>query len=421
MKLEENTNKKDKKYFFKVGLTAFLTVSAIILFFFLIFKFSTVLSVIGKLIYILEPIILGAVIAYLLNPIQKFFSKYILKLLRKIFKKNIGFEKASLIISIAFSMLLFVFVIIVFFYLVIPEFSGSIVSLINTLPPKAEHLVNEAELFLKDNEKMLSWINDFYNSQKSFFDNFVVTNANSLASTLATGVLDVINFLKDFVIGIIVAFYILASKSKFKAQFKKILCALFKQKKVNTVLRGMRKCDSIFGGFINGKLLDSLIIGVLCFIGTTILRIPYTMLISVIIGVTNIIPVFGPYIGGAICGILLLLDSPIKCLYFVIFIILLQALDGNVIGPKILGDSTGLSAFWVMVSIIVGGGLFGVLGMLLGVPTFAVIYYIIKTFLYRALKKKKLPTDTELYTDINKIYNRGEVSEDDQEPVIQAE
>lgn len=183
-------------------------------------------------------------------------------------------------------------------------------------------------------------------------------------------------------------------------------------------MRGMRKCDSIFGGFINGKLIDSLIIGVLCFIGVTVLRIPYAVLISVIIGVTNIIPVFGPYIGGAICGILLLLDSPIKCLYFVIFIILLQALDGNVIGPKILGDSTGLSAFWVMVSIIIGGGLFGVLGMLLGVPTFAVIYYVIKTFLYRALKKKKLPTDTKLYTDINKLY-KGESSENEEEPVTQ--
>lgn len=421
MKFDEDFNKKDKNYFYKIGVTAFLTVAAIILFFFLIFKFSTFLGILQKILLVLEPIILGAVIAYLLNPLQKFFSKYILKFLRKVFKKPNKFDKVSSIIGIVISLLLFVFAILVFFYLIIPEFSQSIVSLIDTIPPKATSLLNKIDVFLKDNKRIVNIVNGIFNSQSDLFNSLISNNANKVASYLASGVLDVLNFLKDFVVGIIVAFYILVSKNRFKSQFKKILCALFKKNNVLTIIRGMRKCDDIFGGFITGKLIDSILIGLLCFIGVSVLRIPYAMLISVIIGVTNIIPIFGPYIGGCICGILLLIDNPIKCLYFVIFIIILQALDGNVIGPKILGDSTGLSVFWVMVAIIIGGGLFGVIGMLFGVPVFAVIYYVIKSLLYRALKKKNLPTNTQLYNNINNLYDTGELLDNEKESVTQSE
>ena len=153
----------------------------------------------------------------------------------------------------------------------------------------------------------------------------------------------------------------------------------------------------IFSGFIYGKLLDSFIIGVLCFIGVTVMRMPYTMLVAVVIGVTNIIPVFGPYIGAIPCAALILLYNPMKGLYFIIFIILLQAFDGNLLGPKILGNSTGLSAFWVMFAIVMGGGLFGVPGMLIGVPLFAVIYYLATALVNNFARKKGIPTSSDFY------------------------
>ena len=169
------------------------------------------------------------------------------------------------------------------------------------------------------------------------------------------------------------------------------------------IIHTARKSNEIFGGFISGKIIDSLIIGLLCYIGLVILNMPYTILVSVIVGVTNVIPFFGPYIGAVPSIIIIALDNPIKGLYFAIFILVLQQLDGNVIGPKILGDSTGLSPFWVVFAIIIGGGLFGFAGMLLGVPTFAVIYYIAGEAVGSRLKKRQLPTDTESYIKAEKL------------------
>ena len=146
-----------------------------------------------------------------------------------------------------------------------------------------------------------------------------------------------------------------------------------------------------------GKIIDSLIIGVLCFVGLGIFRMPYALLVSVIIGVTNVIPFFGPFIGAVPSTILIMLSDPLKGFYFVIFILVLQQIDGNIIGPKILGESTGLSAFWVVFSILLGGGLFGFVGMIMGVPTFALIYYIVQMVISQKLKRKNLPTDTKCY------------------------
>lgn len=180
---------------------------------------------------------------------------------------------------------------------------------------------------------------------------------------------------------------------------KELVYAIFRPTKAILILHVGSKSNEIFGGFIIGKIIDSAIIGVLCFIGLSILNIPYTLLVSVIVGVTNVIPFFGPYIGAIPSALLIFLADPVKGVYFVIFIILLQQFDGNILGPKILGNSTGLSAFWVVFSILIAGGLFGIPGMLLGVPTFAVIYYIISMVVNRKLRKKQLPTDTDSYDE----------------------
>lgn len=189
--------------------------------------------------------------------------------------------------------------------------------------------------------------------------------------------LGTLTFFKNVFIGIIIAIYVLNSKQLFAAQAKKLLYGCLSTRRANIVLDNARFTHRVFGGFINGKLLDSLIIGILCFVGMTALRMPYAMLISVVVGVTNIIPFFGPFIGAIPSGLLILLIDPLKALYFVLFILALQQFDGNILGPKILGDSTGLSSFWVIVCILLAGGLFGFVGMVVGVPLFAVLYSIL--------------------------------------------
>ncbi len=393
--------------YLRMGITAFCVIAAAVMFYFIVANVPVIFAFLSRVMVILQPIVLGFIMAFLVNPLDNFFAK----LLCKLFKKK-RHPLLIRIISITVSMLIFVLAISVFFYLVIPEFVSSIVAIVAALPEQLNSLLKWASGLIDNNSTLFGYISDFLTKEQSFIENTLANNVNTWAGYIATGVLDVVNFFKDFIIGIIVAVYVLFSKTRFKAQSLKILYAVFKPNKVDIIAKFAKKTNEIFSGFINGKLIDSVIIGILCFVGVTILKIPYSVLISVIVGVTNIIPIFGPYIGGFICGAFLILINPIKCLYFAIFIILLQALDGNVIGPAILGDSTGLSPFWVMFSIILGGGLFGVIGMLIGVPTFATIYYLIKSLVNYSLAKRNLPIKTSAYNNYEavscKISAKGE-------------
>lgn len=207
----------------------------------------------------------------------------------------------------------------------------------------------------------------------------------------------------NFFIGLIIALYLLVSKELFAGQGKKMIYALFEEETGNLLIKNIRFVHSTFGGFISGKLVDSLIIGMLCFIGMTLLNLPYPLLVSLIVGVTNIIPFFGPFIGAVPSIILILMVNPLQALYFGIFVFILQQFDGNILGPKILGDKTGLSSFWVIFSITIFGGYWGFIGMAIGVPVFAVIYAAWKAFISRSLQKKGLSTDTVEYLDLAEI------------------
>ena len=233
-----------------------------------------------------------------------------------------------------------------------------------------------------------------------------IKNLGNLATTLYNGVFSVMRFLFEFMIGIIISIYLMSSKELFSGQSKKIAYALFEENKANHLIRNMRFVHKTFIGFLSGKIVDSIIIGILCFLGTSFLEIPYAILVSVIVGVTNIIPFFGPYLGAIPCAILILMISPIHCLYFVIFIIILQQIDGNIIGPKILGNSTGISSFWVIFAITIFGGLFGIPGMVIGVPVFAIIYAGFRSYFHRMLRKKGLPTDTSVYIALTMMKNK---------------
>ena len=227
--------------------------------------------------------------------------------------------------------------------------------------------------------------------------NYIITTISNLLPVIANFVISTTSSVLNIIIGIIVSIYILIDKEKFIALSKKVTYALCSKERAKFVLNLANKSNMTFSKFIGGKILDSAIIGILTFIILTIFKMPYVLLISVIIGVTNIIPFFGPFIGGIPSAIIILFASPIQALWFIIIIIVIQQIDGNIIGPKILGDSIGISAFWILFSLLVAAKFMGVVGMIIGVPLFAIIYSIIKEVVEDKLRKKGLPVETEEY------------------------
>lgn len=305
--------------------------------------------------------------------------------------------------------------------MMIPELYGSIRDMIFTVPSQMNRFIHEFSKMHSSDSTVGKMLASIVEEASDFVQNWMKTDlmekVNLWMTQLTVGMIQMVREVFNFIIGIIVSIYVLFSKEKFQKQTKKLIYAVFRPGQANMILQIGGKSNEIFGGFIIGKIIDSLIIGVICFIGLSILNMPYTMLVSVIVGVTNVIPFFGPYIGAIPSAILILLADPLKGLYFIIFVIALQQFDGNVLGPKILGNSTGLSSFWVVFSILIAGGLFGIPGMLFGVPTFAVIYYIVNMLVNSILKKKELPTDTECYgkngyVDSEGIYIQKEKQEE---------
>lgn len=389
------------------GITAFFVVVASVIFFFLIFRLPEFGGLIGKIISILQPIIYGLIIAYLLTPIVNFWDRKLYQALDGTIEKEKYRKGLAKGLAIFIALLIGAAVIAGLLGLVIPKLLESISGIIASFPGYIETIQKWIELLGNNYSEIFAFQEDIYNKALSHLEQWISTDLlsfmNVLLSSITTSIINVFSHLLNFIIGIIVSIYVLISKERFAGQGKKILYAVFKPNAANTVVTIMRQSNKIFGGFISGKLLDSLIIGILCYIGLSFLQMPYKELVSVIVGVTNIIPFFGPYIGAIPSAFLILLVSPRKCITFLIFVLILQQLDGNIIGPKILGDSTGLSAFWVVFSILLGGGLFGFIGMIIGVPIFAVLYYLIKTAVESRLKRKMLPVETLTYSDINYI------------------
>lgn len=308
----------------------------------------------------------------------------------------------------AFAAILLLFVLIFALgYLVIPEFMSSIVAMAVEFPGYVDNFLAWLSKVMENETRFAKIATEVITNVTDYFENWLKTDFISqiegYLGHFTTSVFGIVNIFLNLVIGVVISIYVLCSKSKFIGQGKKTIYSLFRTETANAIMSTLRKSNEIFGGFISGKLLDALIVGVICFIGMTILRIPYTLLVSVVVGVTNIIPFFGPYIGGIPSALLILLADPVKGVVFIIFIIILQQIDGNIIVPKILGNTTGLSAFWVVFAILLGGGLFGLLGMIIGVPVFAVIYYLIKTMLEYRLRKKRLPVETQAYTQVERI------------------
>lgn len=392
----------DNKYLYW-GVTAFLVIAASMLFYFGIFRMGMLIGGIGKILRILMPIIYGAAIAYMLNPILKFYENGIVYPLFK--KKNIKVTKTktkvirySGVLSAIALMMLIVYALI---SMVLPEIIKSIVSIINNFPRYVDSVTIWIERVLENNADINTLVIDTIDRYSVRAENFltqdILPQLQNILRQFSSGVWEVITFLKNILIGIIVSVYILADKEGFKGKMKMAIYAVLPKSRAAKFIANLRFTDKTFGGFISGKLLDSLIIGILCYIGSSALKFPYAVLVSVIVGITNVIPFFGPYLGAVPSAFLILLVSPIKCLYFIIFIVVLQQFDGNILGPKILGESTGLSSFMVILAILIGGGLFGIFGMFVGVPVCAVIYAVCWRWIEKALNRKNMPTELDKY------------------------
>lgn len=413
---KENHKNFTWKEAFSKWLGLFLVVIASLAVFFVVDNAAEIISTIGSYIGILRPVVYGCVIAYILNPLMKLFQNSIMHFLerkgREVSQKKKGFVVG---ISITLSLVLGIIIIIVLCWMILPQLVSSVYSLVENLPSKVNYYYNVLNENIRNNKFLADTMQDVALNATKYIDEMLTTkllpwlqsdllpSVNVMAVEFANGVMSVLNVLYNLFIGIIVAIYILASKDTFAAQAKKVVYGILKKEHADAVIKYVRISHGMFSGFIVGKIVDSTIVGILCFLAMTVMGLPYALLISVIIGVTNIIPVFGPYLGLIPSAFLILIVSPMQALYFVILIAILQQVDGNIIGPAILGESTGLTAFWVLFSILLFGGLWGIVGMIIGVPLFAVIYRIIADFINWKLSGRDLSTVTDRYLNLKCI------------------
>ena len=390
-----------KNVYVRTGLTVFCTVAAILLFYDTFFASRVLLRIGRQLLRAVMPILYGVFMGYLLVPMVNFFECALFPGELRTPKKGRYVSPLTRGGAIILSWL----VIGLLFYLLgsflLPELYRSVMQLVNNLETYYNTIYGWVNHLLENNPSFGPWVTT---QMDTYFDGFVdwmtqdvLPQTQKLVVAVSGGVWTMVNFVMDLVVGVIVSVYILYTKERCAAHARKVAYSLFSAENVPWIFRAVHKVDHIFSGFVRGKLLDSLIIGILCFIVCSILQFPYTPLISVIVGLTNVIPFFGPFLGAVPSTFLILLVSPLQAVYFVIFVLVLQQLDGNVIGPRILGDSTGLSSLWVIIAIMVGGSFFGVVGMFFGVPVFACIYSATTFFVETRLKQKALPVDSTAY------------------------
>lgn len=393
--------RKFDKNIVKLGVVFTISVCICIVFAEFVKEWKSVVGFLDKVGSAMAPFVVGIVIAFLLNPIMVYIRRGIAFATSKMFKNvdyDTGFRKSktpALILTLMF----FFLVLGGFLRIVIPHVYVSLDDLVKKAPGYLESAQSWLEKFFKENSKLeepvMKGITYIRENVMVWVQDKIMPNLDEIVVRVSSGLVVGVKAIFNFLVGIIVTIYLLASKDVLIAQGKKIVYCTFSKKTGNKILSGLSYANSVFGGFINGKILDSIIIGFMCYAFTEFIDMQYAVLISVIVGVTNVIPFFGPFIGAIPGALLALMDDPVYFLIFVIFVFLLQQFDGNILGPLILGDSTGLSGMWVLVAILVGGDLFGVPGMILGVPVFACIYAFIAVQLRDGLREKNLSSNTE--------------------------
>lgn len=356
----------------------------------------------------LFPIVVGFVLAYLENPVLNFFEHYIFTPIgKKIFKDDNDKKRFSRGMGIVFTMALFLLLVIGGMYLVIPQVYQSLLKIVTEAPNYYDHMTDWIRSLNKKNSEIGQYIlmgsERIYSQGLDYLNNNILPNMDKIVASVTSGIVGGLKFMLNVILAIIISVYVLLEKEVLVAGGKKLAYSFFETSIANQIIRGIRFVDQVFGGFISGKIIDSFIIGLICYIFMTIVQFDYAVLISIIIGVTNIIPYFGPFIGAIPSALILLMIDVKYGIVFAIFILVLQQVDGNIIGPVILGDRLNLSSMWILFAILIGGGFFGVPGMILGAPCFACLYALVGTICRTLLTKKKLPLDSEKYYDIDYI------------------
>ena len=366
-------------------LTGFGAISLSVLFFFLLYRLQGVEEAVAKVVDILMPFVYGSVIAYLLRPMCNAYSSW----LSKLFKGK--HDRLAESLAIAGSMITGALAVYCLIIMIAPQLYRSAANFWDTVPGKVDALVAWATEKFGENELLLHYFDLSYEAIYTTLDTWakdtLVPYVTSLVSEVGSSVWQILLFVYNVLIGIFVAIYLLASRKKFARQGVLVIRSIFKPRWADLVLEEIAYIDRMFGGFIDGKIVDSAIIGVLCYVGCLIFKFPNPLLVAAIVGITNVIPFFGPFLGAVPATILILIENPIKALWFVVFVFGLQQLDGNFIGPKILGEHTGVSSFWVLFSIVLFGGLWGIVGMIVAVPLFAVFYDLVKRMVRLGLRK----------------------------------
>lgn len=379
----------DKKYLYW-GITAFCVVAASILFYFVLQTLPSFGKAVKRIASILSPFVLGLILTYLLAPLMKKLDKHMPRW-----------------VAVLICEILLLLIIAALIYLVLPQLYSSLEMIVSNSPVYYEKMMSWANTLLKDNPelegRLTALVGDFNKGIIDVINTKVLPSLGNMVTNVTTGVVYAVKALVNGIIGIIVSIYVLMKYEAVGAGSRKLLYSVFTVPAAEKIRKGIGFIDKVFMNYLEGNLLDSLIIGIICYLFCEIVAMPYTLLVSVIVGVTNIIPFFGPFIGAIPSALIILMVSPPKCLAFIIFIIILQQMDGNVIKPKILGTSVGINGFWVMFSIILFGGLFGFWGMLLGVPIWVCIYTAVKTIVDRKLKRSELPTENTEYINLDYI------------------
>lgn len=393
------------KRYLKIGIIGAAILASGILCAFVLFKMPVIISVLKGITEILKPFLYGVVFAYLLAPLCNKIEEKLFQIFPKAKTKA---RRFICFIAIVISLCVAIAVIWLIIMMIIPQVWDSVMKIIQMVPQKLIVVNNWIEHMLENQPELQAYFEEFSSQAESNIDSLLnvdtIQKVQSIINSLSVQLFRVLGVVKNIFLGLLISAYLLGSRKLFGAQAGLILHGVFSDKWAKIIEEEIRYTDKMFNGFLVGKIIDSAIIGLLCFAGTSIMGFEAPAFISVIIGITNIIPFFGPFIGAIPCGLLLLLENPMHCLYFIIFIFVLQQLDGNVIGPKILGNTTGVSSFWVLFAILLFGGMWGVVGMVIGVPLFAVIYDIIRKLVYRGLRKHKRES---MITDYEEKYHKS--------------
>ena len=393
------------KRYLKIGITGAAILASGILCAFVLFKMPVIISVLKGITEILKPFLYGVAFAYLLAPLCNKIEEKLFQIFPKAKTKA---RRFICFIAIVISLCVAIAVIWLIIMMIIPQVWDSVMKIIQMVPQKLIVVNNWIEHMLENQPELQAYFEEFSSQAESNIDSLLnvdtIQKVQRIINSLSVQLFGVLGVVKNIFLGLLISAYLLGSRKLFGAQAGLILHGVFSDKWAKIIEEEIRYTDKMFNGFLVGKIIDSAIIGLLCFAGTSIMGFEAPAFISVIIGITNIIPFFGPFIGAIPCGLLLLLENPMHCLYFIIFIFVLQQLDGNVIGPKILGNTTGVSSFWVLFAILLFGGMWGVVGMVIGVPLFAVIYDIIRKLVYRGLRKHKRES---MITDYEEKYHKS--------------